>query len=140
MAAFETELPYEVIKQLEDLHSGTTQIMGKMVLAGAKVAEAAIRANVPAEFRGSDIMSCLGHTGVYETPSDHGVNYKVGFSGYFTNHNGERVPAPLVCNVYEYGSTKFHKRPFFRKSFNKKAIEDAMMEAQKEASGGVLDE
>ena len=85
-------------------------------------------------------MNNIGITRVYKTPSDGGINTKVRISGYFVNHNGVRTPAPLVANVFEYGSTKFQKKPFFRRSFRKKQIEKAMMDAQKNLSGGALDE
>jgi hypothetical protein len=52
--------------------------------------------------------------------------------GYFTNRNGERIPAPLVANMFEYGSSnrKYPKKPFFRQSFNKAQIEKAMLRVQ----------
>jgi hypothetical protein len=85
-------------------------------------------------------MGCIKTTKTYKTPSDGGINTKVIISGYFNNSKGVRTPAPLVANIFEYGSTKFTKKPFFRKSFKKKEIEEAMMKAQKELSGGLLNE
>ena len=88
------------------------------------------------------MMKCLKITKTYKTPSDDGINTKVGFFGYFKNENGRLTPAPLVANVFEYGRSNlpFPKQPFMRKSFKKKEIEDAMLKAQKQASGGLLDE
>jgi hypothetical protein len=79
------------------------------------------------------LMACLCTTRPYETPSDDAINMKVGFAGYFTNEDGEKTPAPLVANVFEYGrsNSPFPKQPFMRKSFNKAAITKAMEQAQK---------
>jgi hypothetical protein len=88
------------------------------------------------------MMRCLKITKTYKTPSDDGINTKVGFYGYFENEDGKTVPAPLVANVFEYGrsTSTFPKQPFLRKSFKKSEIEQAMLKAQKQASGGLLDE
>ena len=85
-------------------------------------------------------MRCIKTTKTYRTPSDDGIATKVIISGYFKNKNGVKTPAPLVANVFEYGSSKFTKKPFLRKSFQKSQIEKAMLKAQKELSGGLLDE
>ena len=113
-----------------------------MTRAGAEVVESNIEANIPESIRGSQMMKCLKVTKTYKTPSDDGINTKVGFYGYFVNENGKRVPAPLVANVFEYGrsTAPFPKHPFLRKSFKRKQIEEAMLKAQIEASGGLLDE
>ena len=84
-------------------------------------------------------MNCLKITKIYKTPSDGGINTKVGFYGYFINENGIETPAPLVANVFEYGSSKFTKKPFFRRAFKKAQIEQAMLEAQKQYSKGILE-
>lgn len=141
MAKFEMQLPVDIMKDIQMINDNYDQIFGKMTEAGAQVALENIRANVPASFRSSEIMSCLRITRTYKTPSDDGINTKVGFYGYFTNRKGERVPAPLVANVFEYGRSNapFPKRPFLRRSFNKSRIESAMLKAQKEASGGLLE-
>ena len=66
--------------------------------------------------------------------SDDGVNTKVAFYGYFINKNGEKIPAPLVANVTEYGrsNSPYPKKPFLRRSFKKSDIERAMLEIQKQ--------
>lgn len=140
MATFEYSLPSEVIKELEKIYKNTDKIFGGMTQAGAEVVLKNVKSNVPASWRRSNIMNNIGITRVYKTPSDGGINTKVRISGYFVNHNGVRAPAPLVANVFEYGSTKFQKKPFFRRSFRKKQIEKAMLDAQKNLSGGALDE
>lgn len=140
MARFEMQLPTQIMKDFKQIYDNADEIFGAMTEAGAEVVMNNIKANVPDSFRGSNIMKCLKITRVYKTPTDDGINTKVGFYGYFENRNGETVPAPLVANVFEYGSTKAEKRPFLRKSFRKAQIEKAMLKAQKEASGGILDE
>lgn len=140
MANFKMELPTELIKQIESVEKSADKIFGGMTKAGADVALDAVKANAPSSWRGSDIMHNIGLTKTYKTPSDDGIATKVIISGYFTNSKGVRTPAPLVANIFEYGSSKFQKKPFFRKSFRKKDIEAAMLKAQKELSGGILNE
>lgn len=140
MAMFEYRLPLEVIKELEKVYKDSDKIFGGMTKAGAEVALRNVKSNVPSSWRDSKIMSNIGITRVYKTPTDGGINTKVIISGYFINSRGVKTAAPLVANVFEYGSTKFQKRPFFRRSFKKREIESAMLKAQKELSGGILDE
>lgn len=142
MAKFELELPTDIMKDFQKIHDNADEIFGKMTKAGAEVVESNIRANVPEGIRNSKMMDCLKVTKVFKTPSDDGINTKVAFYGYFKNENGETVPAPLVANVFEYGRSglPFPKQPFMRKSFKKGEIEQAMLKAQREASGGLLDE
>lgn len=142
MAKFQMELPTDVIKDFERISKDSEKIFGDMTKAGAEVVEKNIIANVPQSIRNSNMMKCLKITKVYKTPSDDGINTKVGFYGYFENEDGKTVPAPLVANVFEYGrsSAPFQKHPFMRKSFRKSDIEAAMLKAQKESSGGLLDE
>lgn len=138
MAKFEMQLPESLMKDFQNIYDNADEIFGKMTEAGAKVAYENIKSNIPASFRNSNIMKCLKITKTYKTPSDDGINTKVGFYGYFQNHNNVRTPAPLVANVFEYGSSTVQKKPFMRKSFRKNEIEKAMLEEQKKASGGLL--
>lgn len=138
MARFEMQLPNDIIKDIEFIEKNSDRIFGEMTKAGAEVTIKNVRTNIPRSFADSDIMNCLKITKIYKTPSDGGINTKVMFTGYFINENGVRTPAPLVANVFEYGSSKFTKRPFFRKSFKKAQIEQAMLQAQKEYSKGLL--
>ena len=139
MAKFNLELPADIMRDIEKIYSNSDEIFGAMTKAGAEVVESNIRANVPASFKNSEIMKCLKVTRQYKTPSDDGINTKVGFFGYFKNKQGRQTPAPLVANVFEYGRSNFTKKPFLRKSFRKDQIEKAMLEAQKTASGGLLE-
>ena len=142
MARFDMQLPDEIIKDLNKINSNADQIFGAMTDAGADVVYKNVMNNAPQGIKQSPMLKCLKKTKVYKTPSDGGINTKVGFYGYFINENGERTPAPLVANLFEYGrsTSKFPKQPFFRRSFRKAQIEKAMLDAQKKASGGLLDE
>ena len=141
MAKFELELPTEIMKDFQRIHDNADEIFGEMTKAGAEVVNANIRANVPQSIKKSKMMQCLKTTRVYKTPSDDGINTKIGFYGYFVNEDGKTVPAPLVANVFEYGRSglPFPKQPFMRKSFKKSEIEQAMLQAQRNASGGLLE-
>lgn len=132
MARFNAELPNDIIKEFNKLEKDTTKMLGEMTRAGAEVVMQNIKSSVPASWYSSDIMKCLKITDTYETPSDDGVNTKIAFYGYFINHNGERIPAPLVANVTEYGrsNSKYPKKPFLRRSFKKSQIEKAMQAVQ----------
>ena len=142
MAKFELQLPSEIMQDFQRIHDNADKIFGEMTKAGAEVVEKNIIANVPQSIRKSKMMNCLRVTKTYKTPSDDGINTKVGFFGYFQNEDGKTVPAPLVANVFEYGrsNSPFPKQPFMRKSFKKSEIEQAMLKAQRDASGGLLDE
>lgn len=146
MAKFEMIMPDEIMKGLEEINNGCKDVFGEMTRAGAEVAYKNVLSNMPESFKNSDIRNCLKMTRTYDTPTDDGINTKVGFYGYFESKKKTKdgknviVPAPLVANVFEYGSTKFKKKPFFRKSFKKAQIEKAMLEVQSKAFGGLLDE
>jgi hypothetical protein len=142
MARFQLELPNDILKDIQTISQDSDEIFGEMTRAGAEVVEKNIRANIPKSIQNSKMMRCLKITKTYKTPSDDGINTKVGFYGYFENEDGKTVPAPLVANVFEYGrsTSTFPKQPFLRKSFKKSEIEQAMLKAQKQASGGLLDE
>lgn len=132
MAKFTEILPTELIKQFETLELNTEKMLGEMVEEGAKVAEQNIIAKMPRALReglGSDNIIT---SRVYKTPSDDGINCQAMIVGYFTNRDGEETPAPLVANMFEYGSSsrKYPKQPFFRQSFNKGQIEKAMLRVQ----------
>ena len=141
MAKFEMQLPTEIMKDIQKIYDNSEEIFGEMTKAGAEVVNRNIEANVPQSIRNSKMMNCLKVTKTYKTPSDDGINTKVGFYGYFENEDGKTVPAPLVANVFEYGRSNlpFPKHPFMRKSFKKSEIEQAMLKAQKRASGGLLE-
>ena len=152
MAKFKLELPTEIIKEFETINKNTTEIFGEMTKAGAEVVASNMKNNAP-----TTLDKYVKLTVVYRTPTDGGINTKAYVKGYipFSNPNRknfsrgrgkqpatEGVPAEFLANLYEYGrsTAPFPKHPFLRKSFKKKEIEAAMLEAQKRASGGLLDE
>ena len=140
MAKFVLELPDSILNDFRRIYDDSEKIFGAMTRAGAEVAYRNMVALAPKGIKDSEMMNNLQITDVYRTPSDGGINTKVAFYGYFKNKEGKIVPAPLVANVFEHGRSNlpFPKHPFMRKSFRKNQIEEAMLEAQKEASGGLL--
>ena len=132
MASFKAELPNDIIKQFESIEKNTDKMLEEMTEAGARLVLENIKTSVPHSWYSSDIMKCLKITKTYKTPSDDGVNTKVAFYGYFINQNGEKIPAPLVANVTEYGrsNSPYPKKPFLRRSFKKAEIERVMKAVQ----------
>lgn len=132
MATFEEQLPTELMKQFDFLDKNTDTMLKEMTREGAKKVLANVKANVPQSFTKSGIMKCLKLTRSYKTPSDDGVATKVAFYGYFTNEDGKRTPAPLVCNLFEYGrsNSPYPRHPFMRRSFVSSEIESAMKKVQ----------
>lgn len=155
MAGYKAVLPDDVLKDLQTIHDNTEEIFGEMTKAGAETAMHNVKANVPR----SDLAGHVKLSRTYKTPSDGGINTKVYFSGYlpfkgnrttfvrkgrkggkvYTSRKG--VPAEFIAIMFEYGRSglPFPKKPFFRKSFKQGEIEQAMLEAQKKASGGILE-
>ncbi len=155
MAKFTNVLTDDLMKDFNKIYNNTEKIFGEMTKAGAEVAMNNMKAKAPLPA----LKSHIRLTKQYKTPSDGGINTKVVFSGYipfsgnrtlFTRSggNGKKysttagVPADFLAILYEYGRSgaPFPKRPFFRSAFNKGQIEQAMLKAQKKASGGLLDE
>ena len=132
MASFKAELPNDIIKQFESIEKNTDKMLEEMTQAGARLVLENIKASIPKNWYSSNIMKCLKITKTYKTPSDDGVNTKVAFYGYFINENGEKIPAPLVANVTEYGrsNSPYPKKPFLRRSFKKAEIEKVMKAVQ----------
>ena len=140
MARFQSELPNDLIKMFEDLETNCDDIFGEMCKAGAEVVVKNVKSNMAKAFDSTDSLEKgLKITKVYKTPSDDGINVHVGFYGY----TEEGVPIPLIAMAREYGTygsnptskgnkkTKGEaKKPFFRKSFKKKDIEQAMQTVQ----------
>lgn len=141
MAKFQVELPTELIKEIEKLKKNTEKICGEMVKSGAQVTYKKVLNNLPASLKKSNFKNCIRISKVYKTPSDGAINAKVMVvDGYYTNHLGKRTPAPLVANLFEYGrhDHKYPSHPFFRKSFKKKEITDALYTAFVKATGGIF--
>lgn len=142
MAKVVVDIDDSVLKDISYIDKQFDHIFGGMTKAGAEVVYKNVIANLPESLRSSGFSSHVKLSKVYKTPSDDGINTKVMITGYFINKDGRKTPAPLVANMFECGSSKkkYPKRPFFRKSFKKSQIKKAMEEAQKNLSGGLLDE
>lgn len=132
MASYRAELPRDLISQFQNLEANSPEMLGEMVKAGANVALSNIRAKMPQALREGLTDNNIGLTRVYRTPSDDGINCEAMIFGYFKNRNGVETPAPLVANMFEYGSSKrnYPRQPFFRSSFNKSQITAAMLRVQ----------
>lgn len=136
MAKFKAELPYDLIKTFEDLGNNCTEMFGEMVEAGAETVYANVQGNMGGVFKDTTpLKKGLKKTRVYKTPSDDGVNVKVGFYGYdgskVTKKYPNGVPIPLMAMAREFGtSSGERKKPFFRKSFKQTEIEQAMERVQ----------
>ena len=139
MARFNAELPNDLIKTFEELETDVPEMMGEMCKAGARVVYNKVVKNMGKVFkRPETLLKGLKITKVYKTPSDDGINVHIGFYGYSDKKTAKYpkgVPIPLMANAREYGTTvdgkqREQKKPFFRKSFSKAEIEEAMLEVQ----------
>ena len=128
MAKYSAELPNEIIKELQELDQNFEDIFGEMCMEAAEVVRDNVVRNMRKVFKTTrSLEQGLLITKVYHTPSDDSINVKVGFWGY--DDNG--VPIPLKVLAREYGThTGESRRPFFRKSFKRIDIEEAMMKVQ----------
>lgn len=142
MAKLVMDIDDSVLKDISYIDKQFDHIFGGMTKAGAEVVYKNVISALPESLRSSGFSSHVKLSKVYKTPSDDGINTKVMITGYFINKDGRKTPAPLVANMFEYGSDKrnYPKQPFFRKSFKKSQIKKALEEAQKNLSGGLLDE
>nr|DAL63834.1 MAG TPA_asm: hypothetical protein [Caudoviricetes sp.] len=142
MAKFTFDIDDSVLKDISYIDKQFDHIFGGMTKAGAEVVYKNVISALPEALKSSGFSSHVKLSRVYRTPSDDGINTKVMITGYFINKDGRKTPAPLVANMFEYGSDKrnYPKQPFFRKSFKRSQIMKAMEEAQKNLSGGLLDE
>ena len=131
MAKFNAEIPKELLDQLKELETG--KMFEEMVEAGADVVYENIKTNMEQVFEDTtNLKRCLIKTRVYHTKADDSINDKVAFFGYFKNKQGKMVPAPLVVQAREYGTTKGEiKKPFIRPAFNKSQITKAMLKVQR---------
>ena len=140
MARFKSELPNDLIKVFEELETNCDDMFGEMCKAGADVVYNNALSNMKKAFKSTrSLEKGLKITKVYKTPSDDGINVHVGFYGY----TEDGVPIPLIAMAREYGTYGSNpksrgrkdvkgeaKKPFFRKSFKKKDIEEAMQRVQ----------
>lgn len=135
MAKFKAELPNDLIKVFDELETDAPIMMGEMCKAGATVVYNKVVSGLGRAFENAgSLLNGLKVTKVYETPSDDGINVHIGFYGYDgepTKQYPKGTPIPLKAMAREYGTSRGEKKvPFFRKSFSKKDIEQAMKEVQ----------
>ena len=136
MAKFNAELPNDLIKVFDELETNAPMMMGEMCKAGATVVYNKVVSGLGRAFKRTEtLLKGLKITKVYETPSDGGINVHIGFYGYDAESASKAYPKgkpiPLIAMAREYGTSSGEKKkPFFRKSFAKKEIEEAMMEVQ----------
>ena len=132
MARFNADIDNGIIQAMEAMGKRSSEVIEQMVDAGADVVLRNVRSNMRSSYKSSRSLEAgLGKTRVYKTPSDDGISVKVGFRGYSPLHKSKRfsegVPIPLIASARERGTKRGEARkPFFRKSFNKSAIEQAM--------------
>ena len=132
MARMNLELPLELMEELKKLEVDSDKMFSEMTQESAKKVYSNVKSNMKKSFSDtSKLEKCLKVTKAYKTPSDDGINTKIGIYGYFINKNGKRVPAPLVANAREYGTSRGETRkPFFRKSFKRSEITEIMLQVQ----------
>ena len=137
MARFTAELPNDLIKEFEGLEKDCTKIFGEMVEAGAKAVHKNVVSNMLKVFKTTTSLERgLKITKIYKTPSDDGINVHIGFYGYVpdspkTERHPYGTPIPLIAMAREFGTSSGEaKKPFFRRSFKKKEIEQAMKQVQ----------
>lgn len=128
MARFSSELPNDLMKEIEKLNQNSEKMFGEMCKSGAQVVYNNVIKNMGGSFKTTkSLKEGLRITRAYKTPSDDGINSYVGFYGY----DSEGIPIPLKAQAREYGTSRGEdKKPFFRKSFKKKDIEMVMMVIQ----------
>jgi hypothetical protein len=137
MAKFNEELPTDLIKEFEKLGNNCEDIFSEMTKAGADVVYKLIKMNMSKSFKTTkSLEKGLKTTKVYKTPSDDGINVFIGFYGYDpdskpTKRHPKGTPIPLIAMAREFGTSNGEtKKPFLRKSFKKKEIEQAMLKVQ----------
>ena len=154
MATFSAILPDELMNEFKKVYDNTEKIFGAMTRAGAEAALSKAKMKAP-----NTIAPYGKLTRTYRTPTDGGINTKVIFTGYVPFSEGRKefkrrnkvggkvyttskgVPVDFLATLYEYGrsTSPFPKIPFLRQAFSGAEIEKAMLRAQKEASGGLLE-
>lgn len=149
MAAFDSQLPYDLIRQFEELKANTPKMMAEMTRAGAETVKKNVKINMKKAFKNIDnLEQTLKITKTYRTKRDDAINTKVGFYGYLPNSENRKltytkkgtskkyeynngIPAPLVAMAREFGTSHGEKKkPFFRKSFKPEDISNSMEKVQ----------
>ena len=164
MAKFTAELPTDILKDVNFVERNAIDIFKGMTKAGAEVAAENMRQGASRSFKhgvGAKMNSKLKVTKSYETRKRE-IATKAAYYGYIPRKDGRRVkikhgyypgvPAPLLVNLVEFGTSSQkmprqfkhywdgQKKPFVRPAFSDTGgITRAMLKAQKELSGGILE-
>jgi hypothetical protein len=138
MARYKAELPNDLIKEFEELGKNAEKMIGEMTKAGAEVAYELVKTNMKKSFKTTkSLEKGLKMTKVYKAPSKDSIGVYIGFYGYDpdskpTKRHPYGTPIDLIAKAREYGTSRGEdKKPFFRKSFKRKDIEQAMLSVQK---------
>ena len=135
MAGFKAELPNDLIKMFEEIGKEAPDMLGHMTKAGAEVVYKNVLGNMRKVFKSTkSLEKGLKITRVYRNSRDE-VATKIGFYGYDKEKTTKKypngVPIPLIASAREYGTSSGEaKKPFFRTSFKKREITDAMLREQ----------
>ena len=136
MAQFDSEIPLELMREIEQLSEGSAQMMEEMVTAAADVVHQEVESNLSKSFKSTaSLRKGLKITKIYHRADDDSINIKIGFYGYDESKKSARYPKgkpiPLIALAREYGTSSGEaKKPFFRRSFKRAKIEQAMMRVQ----------
>lgn len=143
MAKFDTEIPNDLIKYLNELETNCEDIFTEMTEAGAEVVYKLVKKNMGKSFKTTkSLEKGLKITKVYRTKSDDAINVHIGFYGYDpdskpTKKYPKGTPIPLIAMAREFGTSQGEqKKPFFRKSFKKNEIENAMKKVEEKYTKG----
>ena len=128
MARFSSVFPNDVMKELEEVDKNFEDIFGEMCTEAAEAVRKNVVRNMKKVFKTTESLERgLLVTKVYHTKSDDAINTKVAFYGY----DDDGKPIPLKALAREYGTSSGEaKKPFFRKSFKRKEIEEVMTRVQ----------
>ncbi len=131
MGKMDIKFPNNLVKVLGNASANGHQMFYDMVKSGQDVIYKNVMKNIPSSLKKSNFSNNIKKTGIYYT-KDGSLNGGVVITGYFVNKKGVTTPAPLVANMFEYGSNIHHypKHPFVRKSLNKKEILNAAIKEQ----------
>lgn len=165
MATFTAELPTDILKDVNFIETNAIDIFKGTTKAGAEVAAENMRTRVNHAFRSNvaqKINSKLRITKSYETRKRE-ITTAARYYGYIPRENGSTVkikgkygypgvPVPLLLALKDEGRSVSYtmpaslrgywtrtKYPIIRPAFADGRIEEAMLKAQKELSGGLLE-
>lgn len=145
MARFEMEIGNDILKEIENVEKNCHEMLSEMVQAGGEVVYKNVLRNMKNSFKTTrSLEKGLKLTKVYNTKDD-AINVKVGFYGYDPDKKSKKypngTPIELIAMAREYGTSwknkdgsrveHEEKNPFFRKSFKKQEVMDAILKVQK---------